>query len=150
MILGIDPGLSGGVALVSADTAMAWKMPTTLHDTWDLFRGLAAGRQTISKAYIENVHAMPKQGVSSTFKFGRNVGQLEMALAAAGIPFEYVTPTVWQRALGCLSKGDKLVTKAMAQRLFPALRITHALADALLIAEFGRRREAGMERKEAS
>ena len=150
MILGIDPGVSGGVALVSADTAMAWKMPETLHDTWALFRGLAAGRQTITKGYIERVGAMPGQGVSSTFKFGRNVGQLEAFLAAAGIPFEYVSPAVWQRALGCLSKGDKNKTKAMAQRLFPGLRITHALADALLIAEYGRRREAGTERKEAS
>ena len=38
-----------------------------------------------------------------------------------------------------LSKGDKNVTKSRAQELFPELKITHAIADALLIAEYGRR-----------
>jgi hypothetical protein len=38
----------------------------------------------------------------------------------------------------CLTKGDKNVSKAAAQRLWPKLKITHANADALLIAEYGR------------
>jgi hypothetical protein len=55
------------------------------------------------------------------------------------IPFEEVSPVKWQKVMGCLSKGDKNVTKAAAQRLFPDIKITHAIADALLIAEYGRR-----------
>jgi len=94
-------------------------------------------------ALLERVHAMPKQGVSSTFKFGRSYGGLRMALAAARIPFDEATPGTWQRALGCLSGGDKNVTKRRAQELFPALRVTHAIADALLLAEFCRRRLLG-------
>jgi hypothetical protein len=39
-----------------------------------------------------------------------------------------------------LSKGDKNVTKRKAQELFPSLKITHATADALLIAEYLRRK----------
>jgi len=41
--------------------------------------------------------------------------------------------------MGCLTKGDKNVSKRRAQELFPALKVTHAIADALLIAEFARR-----------
>jgi len=40
--------------------------------------------------------------------------------------------------LGCLSKGDKNVTKAKAQEQFPNIKVTHATADALLIALYGR------------
>ena len=54
-------------------------------------------------------------------------------------PFEEVAPQVWQKVLGCLSRGDKNVTKAKAQQLFPAIKVTHAIADALLLAEYARR-----------
>jgi hypothetical protein len=64
-------------------------------------------------------------------------------LVAAGLPFELVSPAMWQRAMGCLSGGDKNVTKRKAQELFPDLYITHATADALLIAEYGRRLRTG-------
>jgi hypothetical protein len=57
-----------------------------------------------------------------------------MALVASGIPFERVTPAKWQRELGCLTKGDKNVTKRKAQELFPDVKVTHANADALLLA----------------
>ena len=78
-------------------------------------------------------------GVVSAFTFGRGLGQLEGIITALGLPLERIAPQVWQKALGCLSKGDKNVTKRKAQELFPSLKITHATADALLIAEYGRR-----------
>jgi hypothetical protein len=93
------------------------------------------------KAYIELVHSSPQMGVKSAFTFGNGFGHLEMALTAAGIPFERVRPQVWQKALGCLTKGDKNVSKRRAQELFPQLKVTHATADALLIAEYGRRQK---------
>jgi Holliday junction resolvasome RuvABC endonuclease subunit len=76
-------------------------------------------------------------GVVSAFSFGNGFGHLEMALTAAGIPFTRVRPQVWQKALGCLTKGDKNVTKRKAQELFPSIKATHATADALLIAQYG-------------
>lgn len=141
MILGIDPGQSGGLAWIDGPKCYVEKMPATLRDLWDLINtGPEVGHGGSRFAYLEKVHAMPKQGVASTFKFGRGFGNLEMALVAAGIPYEYVTPQKWQKALGCLSKGDKNVTKRKAQELFPGVpKITHAIADALLIAEYGRR-----------
>jgi hypothetical protein len=78
-------------------------------------------------------------GVVSAFSFGRGYGNLEMALTAAGIPFERVRPQVWQKAMGCMTKGDKNISKAKAQELFPDKKATHWSSDALLIAEYGRR-----------
>ena len=82
---------------------------------------------------------MPGQGVASSFKFGQGFGHLEMALTASGIPHTYVAPQKWQKELQCLTKGDKNVSKARAQQLFPHIKVTHAIADALLIAEYCRR-----------
>lgn len=138
-IIGIDPGKSGGIAIIKNGQAWADKMPETEKDLWDYFDSLLED----GFAYLEKVHAMPKQGVTSTFSFGQNFGMLIMALTAAAIPFELVTPQRWQKELGCLSHGDKNVTKRRAQQLFPGLTITHATADALLIAEYGRRARNG-------
>lgn len=144
--LGIDPGQSGGIAILSdrrQEFALLKKLDDTETGTFNFLeefcdmneQGLISGR----KAWIENVHAMPKQGVASSFKFGRNYGFLRGLLIALRIPFDTVSPSKWQRTLGCLSKGDKNVTKAAAERLFPWVRVAHWNADALLIAEYGRR-----------
>jgi len=77
--------------------------------------------------------------VSSTFKFGQSYGFLRGVLIASEIRFVEVRPQEWQKAMGCLSRGDKNVTKAKAQQLWPAQKITHATADALLLAEYFRR-----------
>ena len=103
-IIGIDPGKSGAIAFIDGKNAEARKNDTTEHDIGDwLFSIQAMGR---CFAYIERVSAMPGQGVSSTFKFGQSYGFLRGLLVGYGIPFEAVTPGVWQRSLGCLSKGN--------------------------------------------
>lgn len=138
IFIGIDPGQSGGIAMVTdKGEGAAWKMPETEQDVFDLLRELMALEDT--KAVIERVHSMPKQGVSSTFKFGMGYGGLRMALIASRRPWQDVTPQKWQKDLGCLTGGDKNVSKTRAQQLFPNLKITHAVADCLLIAEWLRR-----------
>jgi len=150
--IGIDPGKSGGIAWISDGRPCVEKMPETLQDLWDLIcdiKSAASGtplerlnaRIYTPKAYIELVHSSPQMGVKSAFTFGNGFGHLEMALTAAGIPFERVRPQVWQKTLGCLTKGDKNVSKRRAQELFPQLKVTHATADALLIAEYGNRQK---------
>ena len=137
-VIGIDPGQSGGIAFLASDgTVRAYKMPETERDTFDLLADL--GSYAGVRGIIEKVGPMPKQGVSSTWKFGQHYGSLRAFLIAIGIPFDAVAPGVWQKSLGCLSHGDKNVTKKRAQELYPALKITHATADALLIATYGRR-----------
>jgi crossover junction endodeoxyribonuclease RuvC len=136
VFIGIDPGLSGGIAIIEEGSIRAVNMPDTERDVWDLIHSLP---RLYSMAMIEKVHSMKGNGVASSFKFGMGYGALRMALVASGIPFEDVTPQKWQKALGCLSGGDKNVTKQRAQSLFPQLKITHKTADSLLIAEYARR-----------
>jgi crossover junction endodeoxyribonuclease RuvC len=154
LFLGADPGLSGGLALLDESGAIvdASKMPETEHDLAEYVREFAP---RIRKAVIEGVHSMPQQGVSSAFKFGRQYGSLRMALIAHGIKLDTVTPQAWQRRMGLVIKGrsglriakklkgtsqtqKKNRNKARAQELFPKQRMTHAIADALLLAEFCR------------
>ncbi len=136
IILGCDPGQSGGIAVIrSTELIEAHKMPETLKDLIDLLRSLCP----ISHCYLEKVHSMPGQGVASSFKFGYNFGSLEALICCAEIPYTKISPATWQKELGCLSGGDKKVTYRKAQELFPKQKISHAIADALLIAEYGRR-----------
>jgi crossover junction endodeoxyribonuclease RuvC len=143
--IGIDPGVNGGIAWITDGRLCAEKMPETAQDLWELICDIQCAnvifpKRSACKAYIESVHSSPQMGVVSAFTFGYGFGQITMALTAAGIPFERVTPQKWQKAMGCLTKGDKNVSKRKAQELFPAMKITHATADALLIAEYGRMR----------
>lgn len=134
--IGIDPGVSGGIAFLDGDEALVERMPETERDILDLLR-LYPGERKF--AVLEFVRSSPQMGVKSAFTFGRGYGGLRMALLACDIPFEEVTPAKWQAVMGCRTKGDKNVSKARAQQLFPAVKVTHAKADALLLAEFCRR-----------
>lgn len=138
-IIGIDPGTNGGIAWITDGKPCVEKMPDTLQDLWELLRDIA----TVGNchAYIEQVHSSPQMGVKSAFTFGNGFGHLEMALTAAGIPLTRTRPQVWQKELGCLTKGDKNVTKRKAQELFPNIKVTHATADALLIATYGTKKQ---------
>lgn len=143
--IGIDPGKKGGIAWIQDGKPCAEKMPSTLKDLWDLIESIVFGitkddRQTQCKAVLEYVASSPQQGVVSAFTFGNGYGHLEMALTAAGVPFERVTPGIWQKAMKCLTGGEKNISKAKAQELFPSIKITHSIADALLIAAFCERR----------
>jgi Holliday junction resolvasome RuvABC endonuclease subunit len=138
--IGIDPGKNGGIAVIDEKgDAYADKMPETLQDLFELLNSYSVGYDGNCHAFIEQVHSSPQMGVKSAFTFGNGFGHLEMALTACGIPFERIRPQTWQKALGCMTKGDKNVSKRRAQELFPTLKITHSTADALLIAEYGRR-----------
>lgn len=142
--IGVDPGASGAVVAINERFECEFiKNDSTERDIAEFVANWA----TIdSFAMIERVNAMPKQGVSSTFKFGKSYGFLRGCLISKSIPFEECSPVVWQRAMGCLSKGDKNVTKARAQQLFPKVKCTHAISDALLIAEFCRRVRTGQHK----
>jgi hypothetical protein len=152
LFLGVDPGLSGGIAAVWEDGQLhqANKMPVTDADLFALFVALVEGAQAgRARAVLERVGAWPGMGCVSAFTFGRGVGALQMALHAAGVPFDLVMPNKWQKEMGCLSGRDKNVTKRRAQQLFPTMRVTHALSDALLLAEYCRRRECGIIAQES-
>lgn len=163
-IIGIDPGVNGGIAVVNTSTFNAHKMPDSERDLLDL---LILMRESFKAhtAFLEDVQPgglnrsrledggdpQRRMGAKSAFSFGRGVGRLEMAVCAAGLRLERVRPQHWQKALGCRTGGDKNVSKRRAQELFGmhGLKITHAIADALLIAEYGRRVSAQRKDEEA-
>lgn len=147
-ILGIDPGKGGGIAVIDADTAEVIEvcaMPDTIADISDMI----ARHCDASCAYIEIVHSMPKQGVSSTFTFGQFYGYVQMAVVAHKIRCIDVLPSRWQQSLGVKAKKDegysahKNRLKGLAQKLFPNVKVTLKNADALLIAYYGREKETG-------
>jgi crossover junction endodeoxyribonuclease RuvC len=141
--IGIDPGANGAIAWIDErGKSCVEKMPDTLQDLWELVVSISLNAGTGGlgvRAYLEAVSSSPQMGVVSSFSFGRGYGNLEMALTAAGIPFERVRPQVWQKAMGCMTKGNKNISKAKAQELFPSIKCTHAVSDALLIALYGSR-----------
>lgn len=130
---GIDPGLSGGICYLDTKNPdmLVYPMPETEKDIVELIHEYAGS--TVQCA-IELVHSMPKNGVKSTFTFGKHYGLLRGALLSAGISFIDVLPNDWQKALSCQTKGDKNITKSKAQQMFPKIKVTHKIADAMLIA----------------
>lgn len=127
MILGIDPGLSGALAIYdpAANAVMeAWSIPTfdikrnnkmkralNIHSLVALIRESAQKYPSI-QAVIELVGAMPGQGVSSMFTFGSVCGAIDTAVVAAVIPFTKVTPSVWKKALACPADKDGALLRA--------------------------------------
>jgi len=143
-ILGIDPGLKGGFALLGLDSPVLYPMPKTLMEVADWLE-----RYNPSYVYLEKGQCFPKNGAAGMFNYGKHCGELVGLLTMAKIPFEEVTPAVWTRAMyGGVRGGDpKVKAKIAVSRIFPHLdlipegcRTPHkGLIDALLIAEYGRR-----------
>ena len=137
--LGIDPGMSGALACIDGDlvTATPFKNMTDT-DIANIFITIKFPEEK-AFAILESVHSMPGNSGRSMFSFGNNFGTLKASLFHCKIPYELKTPQRWQKDMECLTHGDKNVTKAKAQAMFPNIKITHAIADALLLAEYCRR-----------
>jgi crossover junction endodeoxyribonuclease RuvC len=148
-ILGVDPGVHGGLTVLELSDGAAPRLvdaadiPTVgtgakeRVDVLALRAWIQAHRP--NRAGIERGQAMPKQGSSSGFKFGRACGALEAVLACCEIPLELVEPSVWKRARH-LRGGDKEGARQLALQIFPAAhalfarRKDHQRAEAALIA----------------
>lgn len=126
-ILGIDPGASGALVTLVTDTN-----DLTIHDM-PIFSVKRNGKnkvevnvQQLAKivaatipdiAVLEKVGAMPGQGVSSMFQFGRTVGMIEGVLAAANVPVVYVSPREWKAHMKV--SGIKDESRRAATQLYP-------------------------------
>jgi crossover junction endodeoxyribonuclease RuvC len=127
IVMSIDPGLSGALAVFIDDVLIdVVDMPTH-----ELTRNGKAKRQISASALasifkyhrpdhvvVERVGAMPNQGVTSVFSFGRSFGVIEGILAAFEIPATYVMPSVWTKGIG---RGlGKDASRARACELYPS------------------------------
>ena len=153
-ILACDPGQSGGIAWCHPNGKPACEpMPETDMDAVELIKSIYKGSDLLYAypvCYIESVHSMPKQGVASSFKFGRNFGFLMGVITTLGFRIELITPQKWTKTLGlgsrskCASPTEwKNRLKQSAQRKFPDLKITLKTADALLILDYAMRNGGG-------
>ena len=126
LIFGCDPGFTGAVALYWTDSGKleVHDMPVVKN---------TKGKAIINSPYlldilqneanekclalIEQVSAMPGQGVSSMFRFGEGYGMLQMACAANKLPTQFVTAAKWKGYFGL--NRDKGVSRGLAMQRFP-------------------------------
>lgn len=153
IIAGIDPGKSGALAITFPDGAVllfdvpivkaggkdrpAW---TEWGQKWSTALEFSAPNMIV----IELVSAMPGQGVTSMFTFGRTLGFVHALAVEVGCPIHFVTPGIWKGKLGLLNSG-KGASREKARTFYP--RASHAFervkddgrAEATLIAHYGRK-----------
>lgn len=151
-ILGVDPGVSGAIALLEGAVLIdVFDMPIIETQVGKkkkrrispeiLAVELEKYADSIEKAYIEDVHAMPGQGVSSMFAFGEACGLVRGVLAGLKVPVRLVSPSTWKRGMGLQAGKD--ASRGMAARLWPGSagtfkrRCDDGRAEAALIAYWG-------------
>jgi len=151
MYIGVDPGLSGALAVLDHAGAFVGAYDTPVltlrtsrgtrseYDVPGMVALLAPYAGAGLHVVIEESQAMPGQGVRSMFTTGYGYGLWLGILAALAIPYTPVRPVVWKKAFG-LGK-DKEAARLKAQQIFPSadlrLRKHHGRAEALLLAHYG-------------
>ncbi len=126
LILGIDPGLNGALAVLdpaSLRIVAMLGMPA-------MRLGKAKGSKlevsartlvvmierealpAVANVFLERVSSSPQMGVTSAFQFGRGYGVIEGVIAALGWPIEYVTPAKWKKALRVPAEKDDARARA--------------------------------------
>lgn len=161
---GIDPGKKGAVAVLDpgGDVLGLYPMPmidTTMgkgrpqYDVPRLFSRMI--RQGTGKVLIERLGPMPASmgGAAANYQRGYAMGMLQAICTALKLPWDLVSPSVWQRVFW-KTKGDtKQQSILTAERLFPQADLlpterskkpNDGMSDALLIAEYNRRYSLGL------
>nr|DAN03998.1 MAG TPA: HOLLIDAY JUNCTION RESOLVASE [Caudoviricetes sp.] len=140
--VGVDVGKKGGFAIIDDDL-----IATYPYNDQDFISFMSSLKEKKATACIEQVGAMPGQGVTSMFSFGKSAGFLEGVMQALGIKYQLVRPQTWKKEFGLNSSKQKSID--VCRKLFPNVsllasercRIPHdGMAEALLMAEYARRR----------
>ena len=137
IIIGIDPGAKGGVAIYdeAKHKMILHKCPETPKEMAAIIN-TAKVKDKNAFCVIEKVHAFPTDARRSAFKFGCNFGKWLGILGAYDIPTLEVTPQVWMRPLQPLpkiKKDRKNELKKIAMNLFPDNKVTLSTCDAALM-----------------
>lgn len=152
VIIGIDPGQSGGLGAIDGNGGYldSMLMPVLVVSptlkAMDVVRimewlgGLNTSGEEGVRIYIEQVSSRPCEGVKSVFSFGVGYGGLLAVAALSRHPYELVTPNKWKKALGLNS--DKMLSLGRARALWPDAPLgrmkDEGVAEALLLAEYAR------------
>ena len=154
IIIGIDPGLSGAIAILQNNKVKSIfdtpvmsegkknKRQVNGHQMYNELSSRIKGHDAQNiNVIVEQVSAMPGQGVTSMFNFGQSFGVIKGICAAMQLPIFFVRPAKWKKHFELInSQKDASRTKAI--EMFP--KISSILskkkdsnkADAILIASF--------------
>lgn len=147
--IGIDPGKSGGIAVIRFDKVVVTPMILSGKDidVYEMTKWIKNETFMLKNtvACIEKVHAMPGQGVTSMFKFGFVTGVMHGILGALGIPIHLVTPQAWKKKILVGTNKDKDAAADYCRKVYPKVsllatersRKPHSgIADSLCIARY--------------
>jgi len=132
-IIGIDPGLTGAIAILNRSTLEIEQfcdMPTVPKPTkgrkvspigvLNFLNEFSQERQsTIDWLCVEQVSARPHDGPVQAFAFGRSVGAIDGIAAALGYPQCALTPQTWKKLIGIPRGSEKEYSRTVAIDLFP-------------------------------
>ena len=127
--MGIDPGVSGAIAIFEgADLLDAFDVPVVETQSGKkkkrrispemLVAEIEEHIGCLARVYIEDVHAMPGQGVTSMFAFGEAAGLIRGVCAGLKVPVCLISPITWKRGMRLQGAG-KDASRAMAARMWP-------------------------------
>ena len=152
-IIGIDPGLSGGIAILDDLKIFdLFDMPIMSEGKKNKNQLNSAQLVNIIKKHIvsentfvivEQVSAMPGQGVTSMFNFGQTFGSIKGICAALHLPIFYVRPAKWKKHFELIN-SSKDASRTKVIEIYPSIsaRLSKKKdgnkADAILIARFFR------------
>tara|TARA_B100001094_G_C17995729_1_gene702555 strand:+ start:135 stop:626 length:492 start_codon:yes stop_codon:yes gene_type:complete len=151
-IIGIDPGLSGAIAILeNKKVKKLFNMPVMTEgkknkrqlNNAQLVKILKDNIMHIGDASIvvEQVNAMPGQGVTSMFNFGQTFGAIKGIAAALGLPIFFVRPAKWKKYFDLIN-SSKDASRTKAIEMYPSLSESLSKkkdvnkSDAILIARF--------------
>lgn len=162
VLIGVDPGLDGAIAVLHPLAYTTHDIPVLqvkagkkVRRRYNVAELVRIFRQVRDESHIqkypvevwlENVHAMPGQGVTSMFNMGRGLGMYEGIITSLEMPLNYISPVTWKRKIMAGQGREKGAAVYKAQQLFPSAVLTtprgrklDGRAEALLIAEYGKR-----------
>lgn len=162
VFVGIDPGLSGAVAMIgnlgiagqTDETVTVFDAPVMMSGK-RLVYDIGTMKAVLSQASahtgftamcaMEKVHAMPKNGSIGNFRLGYGFGLWEAILVVVKMRYQLIAPQTWKKAMMPDMPKEKDSSRVRAIQMFPQyadkmnLKKHHGRADALLIAEYLRR-----------
>ncbi len=154
LIIGIDPGISGSICFLENGKVIdVVEMPTMAEGKKnkrqvngsqiynEILKRISKTEKHDIRIIIEQVSAMPGQGVTSMFNFGQSFGILKGICSAMQLPMYFVRPAKWKKYFG-LIKTEKDASRTRAIEMFPyfssqlSRKKDSNKADAILIASF--------------
>ena len=152
-IFGIDPGVSGAICVLKkGEIIEVYEMPTMIDgkknkrqvngaEVTNIFLKELSYEKKEAKVVVEQVNAMPGQGVTSMFNFGQSFGVIKGVCAALRLPVYFVRPVKWKKYFN-LIKTNKDASRTKVIEIFPYIssklsrKKDSNKADSILIAKY--------------